>query len=163
MCWATVLDLPNQRRGASVAHLRNQVARCFESDDNSGPLLSEIDKALGLHPTEAEIQACAAWCRFQVTGRTHDGGTDALAIFERAIEDAPKCARIQYYKGLVLMHRKDEPGAQVAFRAALEADRYFTDAERQLRAIMLRKKTAEAEASTQKKKGGLRGLFGRKD
>ena len=84
-------------------------------------------------------------------------------ILDAAIEDQPKCARAHYYKGLILMQRGEEAIAKLAFRGALEADRHFTDAERQLRAIDLKAKAAKQAEEPPKRKSGFRGLFGRKD
>jgi tetratricopeptide (TPR) repeat protein len=128
-----------------------------------GRALADYERALALHPGEAEIQAAAAWCRFQVEGRSIGAGDTALNVLAEAIENQPKCARAHYYHGLILLQRKDEAAATASFRSALQADRHFTDAERQLRAINLRKKAAQqAQAEEPKKKGGLRGLFGKK-
>ncbi len=124
--------------------------------------LELYDRARALHPGEPEIQAAAAWCRYNEEGRTKSAAEMALGVLATAVEDQPKCARAHYYRGLILLQQRDEDGAKACFVSALQADGHFTDAERQLRAIKLRKKNASTPAEESKKKGGLRGLFGRK-
>lgn len=123
--------------------------------------LAKYEEALALHAAEAEIQAAAAWCRYQVQERSAAAADAALEVLAAAVAEQPKCARAHYYRALILLGREDEAGARVGLRAALEANPRFTDAERQLRALDLRRK-ATAPETDPKRKSGLRGLFGRK-
>lgn len=126
--------------------------------------LELYDKARALHAGEAEIEAAAAWCRYQVEGRTPEAAKTALEVLAVTVEDQPMCARAHYYRGLVLLQAHQEELAKVSFADALKADRHFTDAERQLRAMKLNKKAvAQQQRDDNKKKSGIRGLFGRKD
>jgi tetratricopeptide (TPR) repeat protein len=151
-------------RNALEAEMLSRDADKLLKAGNFVRALELYERALALHPGEAEIQAAAAWCRYQVDGRTEAAATAALEILARAVDEQPKCARAHFYRGLVFLQQRQESAATRSFEDALKADRRFTDAERQLRALQLKKRAATEEREpAAKKKGGLRGLFTRKD
>ena len=83
------------------------------------------------------------------------------------------CASAHYYIGLLYIHANDFVKAKVALSTALTHNPRLTDAERQIRAIQIRMKHADANrgaapsesadaAKPKQKSGGFRGLFGKK-
>jgi hypothetical protein len=114
--------------------------------------LAVFEQAAVLNPTEADFTASIVWCRYQLSGKKHDDARDVAAALEQILEDAPNLGRAHYYRGLVLLRMGNEHLALSAFNEAHKADPKLTDAERQARAITLRR------GKPKKKK---KGFFGR--
>jgi curved DNA-binding protein CbpA len=115
--------------------------------------LATFEQAAELNPDEADFTAAIVWCRYQLSGKKHDDARDAAATLEQILEDAPNLGRAHYYRGLVLLRMGNEHLALSAFNEAHKVDPKLTDAERQARAIMLRR----GKPKKKKKKG----FFGR--
>lgn len=126
--------------------------------------LEAYRRALELSPEDSDVQAALQWCLYQLSDKKAQAANLALANLATVIEAAPKCARAHYYRGMVLMGMNNEALAKAAFHAALEADKRFVDAERQIRAIRLRKKGDKAKPDTQSGSisDSLRGWFTKK-
>jgi curved DNA-binding protein CbpA len=116
--------------------------------------LAAFEQAVELNPNESDFQASIVWCRYQLSGKTHDDAREAAAGLEQILEESPNLGRAHYYRGLVLLRMGNEHLALAAFNEAYKADPKLTDAERQARAIMLRR----SQPKKKRKKGGL---FGR--
>jgi len=114
--------------------------------------LAVFEQAAELNPGEADFTASIVWCRYQLSGKKHDDARDAAAALEQILDDAPNLGRAHYYRGLVLLRMGNEHLALSAFNEARKVDPKLTDAERQARAITLRRG---------KPKKKRKGFFGR--
>lgn len=148
-------------RNALEAEMLARDADKFLKAGNYPRALEIYERSLALAPREAEVQACAAWCRFQLTQRTRLDATTAMRTIAAAVDEQPRCGRAHYYLGLTRLSAGQDKLALASFEAAFEADPKLIDAERQARAIRLNSKN-RSKTSEPKKSFGLRGLFGRK-
>ena len=126
--------------------------------------LESYTKALALAPGEPDVQAARLWCEFRIGAGDTAAVTHTLDAITAILDDQPKCARAHFYRGMVLLHTKNESAAKLAFQSALGADRRMTEAQQQLHAIKIRQRerNKESEKPPDKKGLSLKGLFGRK-
>ena len=114
--------------------------------------------ALERTPDEPDLAAAAAYAGYRAGPAEAARRTEALARLEAISAEHPKVRRPPYFAGLLHLEAGAEDLALAAFERALAADPDFVDAQRQVRAIRLRRK-AKAEAARDSGEGG--GLFGR--
>ena len=127
-------------------------------------------ESLELSNADPNVKVYEHWCRYQLAEREEQAQQKTLRILQTIVEDTPTCANAYYYMGLIYIHSGDNTNAKVALNAALSHNPRLTDAERQLRALQIRSRSASnapsqprAESSEKPEKvGGLRGLFGKK-
>ncbi len=127
-------------------------------------------ESLELSNADPNVKVYENWCRYQLAEREEQAQQKTLRILQTIVEDTPTCANAYYYMGLIYIHSGDNTNAKVALNAALSHNPRLTDAERQLRALQIRSRSASnapsqprAESSEKPEKvGGLRGLFGKK-
>jgi tetratricopeptide (TPR) repeat protein len=127
-------------------------------------------ESLELSNADPNVKVYENWCRYQLAEREEQAQQKTLRILQTIVEDTPTCANAYYYMGLIYIHSGDNTNAKVALNAALTHNPRLTDAERQLRALQIRSRSASnpssrpsAESSDKPEKvGGLRGLFGKK-
>jgi tetratricopeptide (TPR) repeat protein len=113
-------------------------------------------RAHGLSPKDSDIEAALIYVEFR-----RDGG-DALPAIGRLaklLADTPNCARAHYFKGLLELGIGETGSAKQSFAAAHKLNPRNIDAERQLRAIVLRERDASPSKPDPKRSFGLRGLF----
>ena len=117
-------------------------------------------RAHALSPKDSDIEAALVYSDFR-----NNGGEPRAVIlrFTQILDETPNCGRALYFKGLIELGINDSGAAKLSFAQAHKLDPRNIDAERQLRAIVLRERgvsTAKAEAKEEKKRGfGLRNLF----
>ena len=135
--------------------------------------LEKFQQSLELSDSDPNVKVYESWCRYQIAGREEQAQQKALRILQTVAEDSPGCASAHYYIGLLYIHANDFVKAKVALSTALTHNPRLTDAERQIRAIQIRMKHADANrgaapsesadaAKPKQKSGGFRGLFGKK-
>jgi tetratricopeptide (TPR) repeat protein len=118
-------------------------------------------RAHALSPKDSDVEAALVFAEFR-RGEAGDA-TTTIAKLGKLIEDTPNCARAHYLKGLLELGIGDTSSAKHSFAAAHKLNPRNIDAERQLRAIMLRERGASPSkpGTKEDKKPGfsLRGLF----
>jgi curved DNA-binding protein CbpA len=118
-------------------------------------------RAHGLSPKDSDIEAAMIYAEY----RRGDSGdaVAAIARLAKLLADTANCARAYYFKGLLELATGDTASAKQSFAAAHKLNPRNIDAERQLRAIVLRERgssPAKPDPKDDKKRGfGLRGLF----
>lgn len=117
-------------------------------------------RAHALSPKDSDVEAALIYAEFR---RDSTDPTATIAKLGKLLADTPNCARAHYLKGLLELSVGDTNNAKHSFSTAHKLNPRNIDAERQLRAIMLRERAAgssKAETKDDKKRGfGLRGLF----
>lgn len=121
--------------------------------------LDRFREAHGLDPEEPDIQAAIVWCEFQVSAKSPDDHVQANSRLGEILQAFPNIARAYYFRGFVLAGLGHDPLAIEAFTRAHSLDQRLIDAERQARALRMRRSSPSPAAS---KSRGLRGLFGKK-
>lgn len=126
--------------------------------------LERYREAASYNPDEPDIKAAITWCEFQVAGRSPQQALLANDELSAIIEEWPNVARAHYFLGFVLAARGNPQGAISSFSRAVQIDPRLIDAERQARALRVKHAAATPVASSTSKgrRGGLRGLLGRK-
>jgi tetratricopeptide (TPR) repeat protein len=121
--------------------------------------LERFREAAELDPEEPDIQAAIVWCEFQVSAKSTDDHVLANGKLGEILQAFPNIARAYYFRGFVLAGLGHDPLAIEAFSRALALDPRLIDAERQARALRMKRSSPSPAAS---KKTGLRGFFGGK-
>jgi len=111
--------------------------------------------------TDPGTEASIAWCRFQVSDKSHQDATIANAELQRIVEEFPMIPPPHYFRGFVLVAMGQTDMAITEFAEAYKLDSRLIDAERQARALRNKRKS-EREAGNAPARSGLRGLFGKK-
>ena len=127
-------------------------------------------ESLELADADPNVKVYEHWCRYQLAEREEQAQQKTLRILQTIVEDTPTCANAYYYMGLIYIHAKNNTNAKVALNQALTHNPRLTDAERQLRALQIRSRSAsktqprgDSETKDKPEKvSGLRGLFGKK-
>lgn len=99
--------------------------------------LVELQRAVEGNPDDGDHLALYAWARL---GARQATPVEARAQIEGALRKAPRSARAHHYLGAVRLQLQDVDGAESCFRRALEIDPRFTESERELRVLAMRKK-----------------------
>jgi hypothetical protein len=120
--------------------------------------LERYREATELHGDEPDIQAAIVWCEFQLSAKSSADHSRANARLGDILHEAPNIARAYYFRGFVLAGLGHDPLAIEAFSRAQALDPRLIDAERQARAIRMRR----ASPAPSSKGRGLRGFFGGK-
>ncbi|MGB1699882.1 MAG: J domain-containing protein, partial [Nannocystaceae bacterium] len=137
---------------------------------NYARALEKFEESLELSNADPNVKVYESWCRYQIAEREEQAQQKTIRILQTIVEDTPTCANAFYYMGLIFIHQNDVTNAKVALNSALSHNPRLTDAERQLRALQIRSRSASAGPATKaspqstktEKSGGLRGLFGKK-
>lgn len=117
-------------------------------------------RAHALSAKDSDVEAALIYAEFR-----RDSGDAAATIAKLGtlLLDAPNCARAHYFKGLLELTIGDTSNARQSFASAHKLNPRNIDAERQLRAIVLRERgssPSKPDPKDDKKRGfGLRGLF----
>jgi tetratricopeptide (TPR) repeat protein len=101
--------------------------------------LDHYEQALALAPDEPDVQAAAAWCRYNLSQRTRSDAVAVEKLLGDIVDQFKMIARAHYFRGMVL---KDLGAIDPAIRElhrAVELDPRLIDAERQARALRLAK------------------------
>jgi tetratricopeptide (TPR) repeat protein len=118
-------------------------------------------RAHALSPKDSDVEAALLYADFR-RGNAGDA-TTTIAKLGKLLDDAPNCARAHYLKGLLELGVGDTSSAKQSFAAAHKLNPRNIDAERQLRAIMLRERGSgpnrAAGKDDKKSSFSLRGLF----
>lgn len=101
--------------------------------------LEHFQSALELTPDEPDVQAAAAWCRYNLSQRQRSDAMTAEKLLAKISADAPMVARAHYFRGMVLKDLGAIDPAIDALTRAIEIDPRLIDAERQARALRLAK------------------------
>jgi curved DNA-binding protein CbpA len=120
--------------------------------------LERFREAAALDPEEPDIQAALVWCEFQMSGKSSDDHVRANARLGEILQSFPNIARGHYFRGFVLSGLGHEVMAIEAFSRAHALDQRLIDAERQARALRMRRSSPSPAAKSR----GLRGFFGKK-
>ncbi|HLT39849.1 MAG TPA: tetratricopeptide repeat protein [Enhygromyxa sp.] len=118
-------------------------------------------RAHTLSPKDSDVEAALRYAEFR-RGDSSDASS-TIKTLTKLLDEAPNCARAHYLKGLLELGIGDTSSAKQSFAAAHKLNPRNIDAERQLRAIMLRERgsVSSKPATKDDKKSGfsLRGLF----
>lgn len=123
--------------------------------------LERYREAAEVHEDEPDTQAAIVWCEFQLSPKSPDDHMRANSRLGDILHAAPNIARAYYFRGFVLAGLGHDSIAIEAFSRAQALDPRLIDAERQARAIRLRRQSGPRPAAQSKGKG-LRGFFGGK-
>lgn len=130
----------------------NNYARALERFQTAAAVMSDPS-------TEASI----IWCTYQLSNKGPHAAADANDKLRAIVDEYPNIADPHYYRGFALVTLGHIDDAIDQFELAYKLDTRKIDAERQARALRLRKKAErEARKNPPPKKSGLRGLFGKK-
>ena len=122
-------------------------------------------KAHALSPKDMDIAAAYHYSGYRAGEPTRDRATVAILELTKIVEEQPVCARGFYFMALLQLSIEDIPNAKQNFQQATKLDPRNIDAERQLRALRARERSASAAKKAQKEEakkssfGGLRDLF----
>lgn len=119
--------------------------------------LENYQRAAQMNPTELDLRAATAWCEYQVSARDEQAGRKAIGSLDAIIQEAPRLARAYYFRGLVMLALGNEDLAIGSFTEAHAIDPRLIDAERQARAIKIRRQNKGKVED--KSRFGLRNLF----
>jgi tetratricopeptide (TPR) repeat protein len=136
--------------------------------------VERFERAHTLSPQDSDIEAALHYCTFRAASTpdpsVSSGGDlqraqQTIAQLTKILADAPACARAHYFLGLIQLGINDNADAKHSFARALELNPRNIDAERQLRALRIRERSAstsaaEARAKEEKRKSGFGGLLG---
>lgn len=103
-----------------------------------------LEGAIELNAEEADAWASLAWALFHIPNASVPRMLDAA---ERALRIAPNHDRAHYARGMILRRMGNETEAQVAFRAASEANPKNLDAMREVRLADMRSGPGAAKRS----------------
>jgi tetratricopeptide (TPR) repeat protein len=138
----------DERRGAYLAERANASSRVADAarlDFQKGEVClraKEWTRARGFFEAavradpQPDYLAVLAWTF--VADPVHRDPARARALLDKALRDS-RCARARYVSGLVARDGGDEGEAERWFRAAVQADPRFTDAQRELRSSEARR------------------------
>lgn len=130
----------------------NNYARALERFQAAAAVMSDPS-------TEASI----IWCTYQLSNKGPHAASDANDKLRVIVDEYPNIPDPHYYRGFALVTLGHIDDAIDQFEIAYKLDNRKIDAERQARALRLRKKAErEAKKNPPPKKSGLRGLFGKK-
>jgi|GEM_PF-1051693 len=130
----------------------NNYARALERFQTAASVMSDPS-------TEASI----IWCTYQLSDKGPHAAADANDKLKAIVEEYPNIPDPHYFRGFALVTLGHIDDAIDQFELAYKLDNRKIDAERQARALRLRKKAErEAKKNPPPKKSGLRGLFGKK-
>ncbi|HVI02440.1 MAG TPA: DnaJ domain-containing protein [Enhygromyxa sp.] len=116
-------------------------------------------RAHALSPKDSDVEAALIYAEFR---RDSGDATATVAKLATLLAETPNCARAHYFKGLLELSLGDTSSAKQSFSTAHKLNPRNIDAERQLRAIMLRERDANPrpDPKDDKNRGfSLRGLF----
>ena len=113
--------------------------------------------------SDPSTEASIIWCTYQLSNKGPHAASDANDRLKAIVEEYPNIAEPHYYRGFALVTLGHIDDAIDQFELAYQLDSRKIDAERQARALRLKKKAErEARNNPPPKKSGLRGLFGKK-
>lgn len=126
--------------------------------------LARYREAASHNPDEPDVTAAIAWCEYQTSDKQPERSRLAYDSLSTVIREAPKTSRAHYFLGFVLVDQGNPAAAIDSFTKAAEIDPRLIDAQRQARALKVKmgRPVASVSAPKEKKRGGLRGLFGKK-
>lgn len=127
--------------------------------------LERYQEAASLSADEPDVVAAMAWCTYQTSPKAVHDSRIAYDTLATVIRDYPRTSRAHYFLGFVLVDQGNAPAAIDSFSKAGELDPRLIDAQRQARALKVktgRPVQSARPAKPEKKRGGLRGLFGKK-
>lgn len=155
----TSTDATATARAAFEAELIMRDGEKLLRSNNYARALERFEAAAAVH-TDPSTEASIAWCAFQVSNKSQRDATLANTKLQQIVEEFPNIPPPHYYRGFVLMQLGQDQIAINEFTEAYKLDPRLIDAERQARALRMKRKSKREEAAQPRK--GLRGLFGKK-
>lgn len=108
--------------------------------------LERFNEAVKRNPAEHEYRAYLAWARYSESPSSKPLlAADTLRIIREALQQRPHFARGHFWIGEICKHQGQPEAAEAAFRACLEIDKDFLEAERELRLIDMRRKKGRTQ------------------
>jgi curved DNA-binding protein CbpA len=116
-----------------------------------------FNQAVQLNHSETEYRAYLAWARYLETpARRSALSGETQRLITEACKDRPHFIRGVFWQGEIHKNMGNLEAAEKAYRSCLEKDPRFIEAERELRLIEMRRKTAHPpEAKKEEKSGGF--------
>ncbi len=127
-----------------------------------GEAAAKYGEARERTPDDPDIQAAHTYAAYRAGAPDSSARSEAIAALEAIAADHPKVRRPPYFAGLLHLENHADDLALAAFERALAADPGFVDAERQIRAIRLRRKARSGEDTQPEAAGGLFARFRRR-
>ncbi|MEM6992321.1 MAG: DUF4388 domain-containing protein [Myxococcota bacterium] len=158
---STTSDATATARAAFEAELMVREGEKLMRSNNFARALEQFAAAAAIY-SEPATEACIAWCTYQTSEKRRDDATLANVTLEKIVTEFPNIPQPHYFNGMVLMALQSDDKAVEAFAEAYRLDPRLIDAERQARALRLKKKNARKAAAEPPPRKGLRGLFGKK-
>lgn len=151
-------DATSMARAAFESELIAKDGDRYLKGNHFARALEKFEAALELTPEEPDLQAAAAWCRYNVSERDRRSALRTEKEIGELLTETPNLSRAHYFRGMILKDLGSFDAAALSFSLALKQDARLIDAERQLRALKAASKGQEAP----KERRGLRGLFGKR-
>jgi curved DNA-binding protein CbpA len=115
------------------------------------------------NPSEPQYRAYWAWARFDNPhSRKESVVREAQKIIAEAVSAQPRFARGHYWLGLIAKFLNDPGRAERAFREAVNQDKDFLDASRELRLLEMRRTRGGTTGKNGESRGGLMGRLFKK-
>lgn len=127
-----------------------------------GEAAEKFAAALERTPDDPDLLGAHAYASYRAGPADVARRAEAIATLEQISAGHPKVRRPPYFAGLLHLENHAEDLALAAFERALAADPNFVDAERQARAIRLRRKARAPSPPPEDEGGGIFGRFRRR-
>ncbi len=146
----------SQRRAATPTGGERSVGETFRMAqealrDQQFPRAHELMRKVCEHAPDDEVYSMfCMWAGFRAGALADDGVTKLRNALRMKVSDDEHKAFAYYALGHVSLHDKKDDAAEKFFRRAVELDKHNKDAERHLRIIELRRKTAAVNEKSNK-------------